>query len=753
MDDESPMQAKTFTTLFFLFMLLPAFAQKEANVWYFSDYGLEFNSRPAKLIFDAAPHQSRGMAVICDSLGNLLFYSDGFNVWNRSHLKMPNGRDLLVLPSSPQTQASLIVRKPGSKNIYYLFTVDPYNSQATSGLYYSVIDLSLENGLGDVTLRAAKLMNKTTQKLGAVFHANQRDVWVMAHEYNTNKYSAFLVSKDGISAPVISAIGGTSSDIIVSMKFSPDGKQMATPFESAGGGINIFDFNNTTGSLSNTRTITKYRGVFSYSSDGHYLYTGGNGIVQVDATLPTAEQITASGVVVRSWNYNSPWEWQLGTDGKIYVTKGGGGGGTAHLGVIHYPNKKGMACEVVENQIYLEGHSSFVTYMPRFIESYFFKPEIQVTGTCLGDSTRFSLSNESYVDSIRWSFGDQAGSRLLRPAHRYAASNTYAVECTVYYGKRAEKLSVAQPIHVRPVFSLGSDQIVCKGFALKPDHAANRYLWSTGDTIASIVPAVSGKYWLQATNKFNCTGRDTVNLVVNPAPMIKFGSDTLICNNSNYVLRSKIDNPGSTLLWSNGNAGHALTITSPGLYWLEARNAHGCTSRDSIFFAFKLAPIVNLGKDTTLYRDGYLTLDAGDFGNATTYLWENGWTGRTRQVWAKLLYIGNNTLSVRVKVANGCVGYDEIGIDVLSVTDIEDAPEQSLMVYPIPAQTSLNIVMEKEGAKRAEAISMTGQKLFSIPFSDKSLAIDVSSLPAGIYILTIHSQDGPLRRMTFQKVN
>jgi hypothetical protein len=109
-------------TLFFLLTSsLICSAQKQANNWYFSTYGLDFNVEPPRLIFDAASHEDRVMGIMSDSLGHLQFYTDGFNIWNRLHQRMPNGREIFDLHHSSSFQASLIVPKPGSKTIFYIF--------------------------------------------------------------------------------------------------------------------------------------------------------------------------------------------------------------------------------------------------------------------------------------------------------------------------------------------------------------------------------------------------------------------------------------------------------------------------------------------------------------------------------------------------------------------------------------------------------------------------------------------------------
>ena len=66
---------------------------------------------------------------------------------------MPNGYNMGGDPSA--TQSGVIVPKPLDPDIYYIFTVD--NNIGSKGLQYSVVDLSLENGLGDVKNKNNKI--------------------------------------------------------------------------------------------------------------------------------------------------------------------------------------------------------------------------------------------------------------------------------------------------------------------------------------------------------------------------------------------------------------------------------------------------------------------------------------------------------------------------------------------------------------------------------------------------------------------
>jgi len=141
------MKLKPLLVYFLMAIFFSAMAQNETNIWYFGqNAGLDFNSGPPVVITDGALNTGEGCSVISDEEGNLLFYTDGILVWDKTHTQMTNGYDLMGHISS--SQSALIVSKPGTNTNYYIFTVDA--QFGLNGLRYSEVDMTQRGGLGDV---------------------------------------------------------------------------------------------------------------------------------------------------------------------------------------------------------------------------------------------------------------------------------------------------------------------------------------------------------------------------------------------------------------------------------------------------------------------------------------------------------------------------------------------------------------------------------------------------------------------------
>ena len=124
-------------------------AQNEYNTWYFGHKaGMHFNSGSPVALMDGQLNSLEGSAVICDDSGNILFYTNGMEIWDRSHNIMPNGS--MMLGDSSSTCAAVIVQHPGNDSLYYVFIPNKTGIGGTE-FSYSIVNINLNGGLGDVS--------------------------------------------------------------------------------------------------------------------------------------------------------------------------------------------------------------------------------------------------------------------------------------------------------------------------------------------------------------------------------------------------------------------------------------------------------------------------------------------------------------------------------------------------------------------------------------------------------------------------
>lgn len=416
--------------LFALLFLIPflSIAQLEASIWYFGENaGLDFRGGTPVALEDGEMFTKEGCATISDPLGNLLFYTDGSDIWNRNHQIMPNGSGLLGDTSS--TQSTIIVPKPEDANIYYVFTAD--EERGPHGINYSEVDIGLDGGLGDITVKNVPLYTPSMEKLTAVKHANGRDVWVLTHDWYNADFKVFLVTPAGvITTPVISTAGlnmtytTNGTEAIGYLKVSPDGKKVAICHVKRG--LELLDFDTSTGKLSNALVLNRrnnqYGVEFSPSSQVLYGSNLDGPIYQYDLN---ASDIPGSEIVINQGNVPGH-ALQLGIDGKIYLTHRY----RKTLSVINDPDEVGVACNYEYDAIDL-GTGRGWSGLPQFIQSYFLVSGIEADKLCLGGTTEFHINSSQPITSILWDFGDGNTATTESPAHTYMAPGPYTVEVSV----------------------------------------------------------------------------------------------------------------------------------------------------------------------------------------------------------------------------------------------------------------------------------------------------------------------------------
>ncbi len=332
-----------------------AHSQNQNNFWVYGyQAGINFNTTPPSYQGGFAIQASEGAASVSDPVtGELLFYTDGATVWNATNNPMPNGTGLLGSTSGQlsSTTAAVICEKPGSPNQYYLITIDEQFSGG--GVRYNVVDMTLNGGLGDIVAgqKNISLFATTSEKLCIIPNAQGNGFWLVTHDLPGDTFFAFAITASGINTtPVVSTLGGTHGNGAGFMKGSPQFDRIAVAnifFQDA----EVFDFNNSTGQLSNP-IILDYPFVgaaggtygIEFSCNGELLYVSdGSLLVQFNLSTGNAPDILATAYPVLS-NSFSCYGLQLGPDRKIYISNGS-------LGVINNPNEPGAACDYNPNAI------------------------------------------------------------------------------------------------------------------------------------------------------------------------------------------------------------------------------------------------------------------------------------------------------------------------------------------------------------------------------------------------------------------
>ena len=241
---------------------------------------------------------------------------------------------------------------------------------------------------------------------------------------------------------------------------------------------------------------------------------------------------------------------------------------------------------------------------------------------CVPDTIAFT--NSSNGTDYFWDFGNGDTSTQVSPTYTYTSagifngsliatdSSSCNIKDTVTFVITISDLSV----------DAGSDITICLGdSAVLTGPGSGTYLWSTGDTTASITvsPSLSTTYVLTVTDGV-CSSSDSVTVTVDQPPSaVTISGATQLCEGSSITLTVQGAGP---YMWSTGDTLTSITV-SPGSntsYWVQSTNTCG-TSSDTANIVVNQPPVLQVSDDTTISIGETVTLTASGAGS---YLWSTG---------------------------------------------------------------------------------------------------------------------------------
>lgn len=606
------MKHLVFILIFLMTCWTAIFGQNQNNKWTFGyGVGIDFNSGVATPFKDSIKTES-ACASVSNFSGDLMFYTNGVSVWNRHHMVMTNGSGLLGDSQASVSQGAVIVPFVNDTNRFYIFYMKNYANTQEDDLYYSVVDMSLDNGLGDLvpgtknTWIASGMSSALTTVPGL-----DCNVWLVTHMRQDNVVISYEINDTGINTtkPVVSVGGHWQADYAYEtsvMKTSPNYDQIGiSNFTTSQeyntivlySSIELMDFNRATGQITGTKMLDSSSSFVTslldnflsleFSPDGSKLYAcapflalyGQSSVFQYDLSLGNWPAIQASKTAL--FNPVLVSDLKRGPDGRIYVTSSFGVPAT-QLDVINDPNLPGLSCSYTPGGFSLQNGTSATTLLPTYVaypDPKIFSNRLD-TFVCIGDRLSMSLPKGYYYYYFQ-------GQRLDTTTVFIDTPGVYYFE----YGNYCE-----------------------------------RHL----DTLHF------GNYQLMASLR-----------------------DTNLCSNAFDVnLNASGLNPaGTNYIWSDGTRGPSIEVVQPGSYWVEM-SINGCVDTGYVAIGEILAPQVSLGSDTTICRGEMLTLEGPA---ADSFVWQNGSQSRTFDV----KYSGQYSLTA---YKDGCA---DSGAIVVSMVDCD----------------------------------------------------------------------------------
>ncbi len=636
---------------------------------------LDFTTTPPTLgaqILNYGLGAEEEINIMTDISNNILFTSacnssDIIQVRDANFNPMPNG----TIRGSNTSFESAICKIPCTDNSYYFFNYKGPIGQ--DSLFYSIIDLNLNGGLGDVSQRNIYLGSGYTEGMTVSHQMRNGCRWLIVPGYSNNNFtvSAFKISHDGISPPII-----LDSQVMVNpimrpheIELSMDNLKLTVSTFSTGNidpDIICYNFDLENGSVFNKQTFNVsldwVLGV-EFSPDASKIYYQTNTSFFGTSVLGRIDLISGANQIIDNSRDQYLTDPELAGNGKIYI---GWNYTNNYISEIGDPNNS-----VVGNIQYIR-NSIFVNFSgcrPGFVNCIDGEPpgtSIIPSAIDFSYSPTLNCGDYQFIDSTcigswwEWNFGDSIYSNLQDPLHHYNTSGNYNVTLRVKIC--SDTLTITKSINVISnsfVLSVSPDAIICNGSSANLIAAGgNDYEWSPGTglniTTGNFVvatPDSTTTYTVNATNGNSCSSSATVTVYAVHKTVSINSTINNACSGTNISLIANWNGIGN-ILWSDGNTNDTIYVTQSGTYTVQVSDS-GCSDYDSIMVNFYNSPnpLISTSSNSTCQGDTVILSLNTQF---LTQQWYFNNIILTNDTSSNITAFSSGDYSVTVTDLNGC---------------------------------------------------------------------------------------------------
>ncbi len=521
--------------------ILPTKGQDLTDLhWYFgnSASNLQFDKNGNQVYLEdnqATPFGIGGSAVVADQFtGDLLFYTDGVQVFDRTHTLVPNGASIISSTGGDFNQSAAACPIPGQSDLFYIF------SNTSAEIVYAMIDktqpgnaIGAEPPLGDVvSTETSTGLTDPSEGMILIPNSNNDRYWLISQNRTDFRFQVIEITSTAINGPVFYDFTDASNPgaEAVQMAYNIDSAFLAVAPRESNRNVQILDFNRESGVLAFNRLVLNTgqaddagESIFDveWSPNGSKLYmsrfgtsTGNNAnILQFDLgdSLENINTVLANPVY-RSLGI------KRGPDDLLYHLYQGNNGDPIAMGSI------AQADSIVDSLIYnlevFAGTDYNATQFPLHAPSseiVFDSLAFTYLDSCFQSFTKFFPAVSPQPTSYLWDFGDGSFSNAHSPVYSYAVEGFYNVTLTVELN--GEFQSTSQLVEILPnqlMINVGNDTTICPGETLTIDAGTDAiaYLWSTGEITQTIQVDSAGTYWVEGIGANGCPSYDEMVVTV-----------------------------------------------------------------------------------------------------------------------------------------------------------------------------------------------------------------------------------------------
>ncbi|MDQ3047145.1 MAG: T9SS type A sorting domain-containing protein [Bacteroidota bacterium] len=309
-------------------------------------------------------------------------------------------------------------------------------------------------------------------------------------------------------------------------------------------------------------------------------------------------------------------------------------------------------------------------------------------------------------------------------------------------------------INALPAVNFGADTTQCGGgITLDAGNPGFTYLWNNSTTNQTLTVFITGTYSVMVMDTLTgCMDGDTINVTLNPLPLVDIGSDSTQCAGT-IVLDA--GNPGASYLWNTSVTTQTLTVNASGTYYVTVTNGSSCSASDSVNITINPLPVIVFAPFTSAVclQAAPFTLTATPAGG--TFFGTGVSAGMFDPATAG---VGTHSVTYGVVDGNGCSNSVSQNINVQDCTGIEEMLSgYDVTVYPNPTTGafSLTIANANLSELRISIVDIQGREVFTS--MDKNVAgdfrkeISLENISKGIYYIRLSTgQDMKIKKLIVQ---
>ena len=502
--------------------------------WYFTnnDQALIFGKEDDAMAFlddGKVPQANAGEKLtVTDPLtGDLLFYSDGINIYDATHQVMQNGNGIVSDGAGIQALASTLVPSLGGGVLYYFLHRD-----AAGNLLYTVIDMSLPGNRPDGPPAGQVLPGQKNVPTGisdrgdgmvTIASSDMSEFWIVTQNTTDGNYELFEVpafSPGGSTFPSSGAPMNLTENVTAShMAYHPRNRQLAiVPSNNAN--IQIIDFEEATTTLMFNRAINNsfvpnqtFGGSAGWSFDGTKLFFSRNTATDGNIYRIDLSDSLASVQPVFDTPLAESMSLMLAPDSNVYHIYRETPGSDQILGRINQPDS--AITNLMYESALFEGQGLGSNYFSQFMPQNNAMPLLEISvqeGTiCMNNPIQFfpSFTPPSVIPTnFEWDFqGTGLTSNLQSPIMSFESAGMVTVTLTAEINGEP---TVSEPIMFEVMMNdlqiQLSDTTICPGEVLQLDAEPQQggqgqqgagggpftYLWNTGEVTPQINVSEAG---------------------------------------------------------------------------------------------------------------------------------------------------------------------------------------------------------------------------------------------------------------------